>query len=116
MNEKAAFADRLGEGLAIRGMTQAELCRKTGIGKSALSQYINGKIIPRKERIAFIARVLDVSEAWLMGYDVSKERNTSATPEEQARLQEAVELFGKLTPQQQSLMIAQMKGILSMQD
>ena len=116
MNEKAAFADRLREGLAIRDITQADLCRVTGIGKSALSQYTNGKIIPRKERIAAIAHVLDVSEAWLMGYHVSKERNTAATPEEQARLQEAVKVFGKLTPQQQSLMIAQMKGILSMQD
>lgn len=40
------------------------------LGKSALSQYINGKSTPDQEKLVLLARTLGVSEAWLMGYDV----------------------------------------------
>ena len=39
------------------------------LGKSALSQYINGKSTPDQEKLVLLARTLGVSEAWLMGYD-----------------------------------------------
>lgn len=63
------FASRLKKALDLRDMKQSELCDKTMIPKSAMSQYINGSFEPKQERLHSIAVALDVNEAWLMGYD-----------------------------------------------
>lgn len=113
MENQETCAKRLREGLAIRGMSQVELCQRTGIPKSAMSQYCNGKLRPRQDRIFLIANALNVSEAWLMGYEVPMEKITPASQEEDGRVKEFSELFGKLSEAEQSLIISQIKGILS---
>ena len=40
-----------------------------------MSQYCNGGLVPRQDRTYLIANALNVSEAWLMGYNVSIERD-----------------------------------------
>lgn len=72
---KDSCANRIKHGLQIRGMTQQELCTKTGIKKSAMSQYCRGAFEPKQDKVALIAAALDVDEAWLMGYDVPMERH-----------------------------------------
>ena len=62
--------NRLQRGLDIRGMKAIDLCNKTQISKSAISQYLSGYAKPKADRIFIIAKALDVNEAWLMGYDV----------------------------------------------
>ena len=49
------------------------------LGKSALSQYVNGVQAPDQKKLALLALTFNVSEAWLMGYDVPRERDTSST-------------------------------------
>lgn len=71
---KATCAERIREALKNKDMTQAELCRLTGIPKSAMSQYCNGGLVPRQDRTYLIAQALNVSEAWLMGFEVPVER------------------------------------------
>lgn len=56
------------------GIRQVELCMRTGIGKSAMSQYLSGAFLPKHDKIRVIADALNVSEAWLMGYDVPRKR------------------------------------------
>lgn len=51
------------------GVTQADLSAETGIGKSAISQYLCGKNIPRANYIRLIVEVLEVEETWLDGSD-----------------------------------------------
>lgn len=46
------------------------------LGKSAISQYVNGVQAPDQRRLALLALTFNVSEAWLMGYDVPRERET----------------------------------------
>ena len=65
---KVSCAERLREALNIRNMKQSDLCRITNIPQSAMSQYINGAFEPKQDRVELIAKALDVSEAWLMGY------------------------------------------------
>ena len=72
----ATIAQRIKEGLAARGMKQADLVYKTGIGKSSISTYISGDYEPKQRNIYKIANALNVSEAWLMGYDVPMERES----------------------------------------
>lgn len=72
--KQATFAERLSEAKFIRKMKQVELCAVTGIGKSAMSQYFKGSFEPKPDKVASIASALNVSEAWLMGYDVPMDR------------------------------------------
>lgn len=81
--KKEKCSVRLYQALKLRDMKQSELSLKTHIPKSAISQYLSGKFEPKQDRIEEIAKVLDVSEAWLMGYDVplSRENNTISLPD-----------------------------------
>lgn len=73
------ISNRIKQGLSIRNMKQADLVEKTKIGKSSISTYISGAYEPKQRNIYKIAKALDVNEAWLMGYDVPMERETSNT-------------------------------------
>lgn len=92
MNEKAELKDRLQKALDIREKKAVDLARDLNIPKSAISQYLSGnRTIKDSQRIYAIAKYLDVSEAWLMGYDVPMER-----PMEQKENDELVDLVDKL--------------------
>lgn len=68
------FANRLNTAMRIRNIKATELSEKTGISKSSLSEYINGKYEAKQDGVYLLAKALDVSEAWLMGLDVPMER------------------------------------------
>lgn len=63
------FNQQLKKAMEIRNITQAELCKRTGIPKSAMSQYISGAFRPKQTRTYLIAEALHVNIAWLMGAD-----------------------------------------------
>lgn len=74
---RVPIKDRLQQALEMRDKKPADLERATGISKSSISYYLSGVNEPRQDRIYLISKALDVSEAWLMGYDVSPERENS---------------------------------------
>lgn len=78
MEENTAL--RLKRALGLRNMKQIELVEKTQIGKSAISQYIAGKVVPKQDKLYLLAKALNVNEAWLMGHDVPMERQNSVLP------------------------------------
>lgn len=47
------------------------------LSKSDLSQFVNGKVQPGQWKITILSLALNVSEPWLMGYDVSPLRDIS---------------------------------------
>ena len=55
------FADNLRKQMVERGITQGELSRITGIGRSSISQYLSGKNQPSKARKAVIADAVGCS-------------------------------------------------------
>lgn len=61
------FANRLKQAMDEQEVTQTDLCTKTGLGKSSVSQYLSGKNIPNTFRLKIIADALNVSPAWLRG-------------------------------------------------
>ena len=65
------ISTRLAEALKTRGMTAAELARKSGVDKGSISNYLKNKFIPKQFAIGAMAKALNVSPAWLMGYDVT---------------------------------------------
>ena len=62
-------------------MTQAELSSRSKISKSSISHYLKGDWEGKQDAVYSIAQVLNVSEAWLMGYDVPMD----ATPSQPAQ-------------------------------
>lgn len=66
--------NRINEALAIRGMKQVDLCELTGISKGALNNWVKQRWQPRQTALFKMAKVLDVSEMWLAGYDVPMDR------------------------------------------
>lgn len=69
-----SFSCRFQKALEIRGLKQSDIVRLTGIGKSAISQYLSGVYEPKQKNIFLLARALNVSEPWLMGLDAPMER------------------------------------------
>ena len=85
---KKTTAERLREIMYARGLKQADIVRmcqpyadRLGIKfqKSALSQYILGRNEPNQYKLTVLALALNVSEAWLMGYDVPMKRESNTT-------------------------------------
>ena len=71
------FKDRLKKAMNIRGMKAVDLCEKTKIPKGAISYYLAGKSSPKSDRLYLICKALDVSEAWMLGYDVDMAKTTA---------------------------------------
>lgn len=64
--------ERLIEALNDMNMSQADLSRRTGLGRPAISQYISGKVKPKQDNVFLLAKALQVSPTWLMGFNVPK--------------------------------------------
>lgn len=75
LKRSATTAERLQEALDASGLKQVDLSRKTGINKGTIHNYLHGRYEPKSGAINKLAIALNVSEAWLWGYDVPKERN-----------------------------------------
>ena len=88
---KAELKDRLREALDRAKMRPIELSEATGIPKSMISYYLNGKTKPKADRIYKISQALNINEAWLLGYDVPMNRTA-----EQKKNDDLVQVIAKL--------------------
>lgn len=70
----ASIAERLREAMNIRDIKQVDLARQTGINRSAISRYLSGEYEPKNKPVYELAKALDVSDQWLLGYDAPMER------------------------------------------
>ena len=66
----STFGKRLDIALAMAKMRPIDLCKKTGISQSAISNYRNDFCKPKLDRVAIIADALNVSPSWLIGYEL----------------------------------------------
>lgn len=89
---KSELKDRLKYAMELKGVLATDLCKSSGIPKSAMSYYLSGRSVPKSDRVYLLAKLLDVSEAWLLGYDVAMERsNTQKDVDETVALFERIE-------------------------
>ena len=97
MNEqKEACYKRIRQAMELRGIKAVDLVQATGLGKSAISQYISGKYEPKQVAIHKIAKALNVSEAWLMGYDVPIQRAEEIKTVVSKEEKELLDMYHKL--------------------
>jgi repressor LexA len=87
--KKETTSKRLKQIMADRNLKQVDILRKCApicekynvrLGKNDLSQYVSGKVEPGSDKLGILGRALNVSEAWLMGYDVPMARDNTTAP------------------------------------
>ena len=81
--ERSSTSERLRQIMSERNLRQVDILEKSKpfqkqlgvkMGRSALSQYVTGKSKPDDKKLYLLSKTLNVSEAWLMGYDVERTR------------------------------------------
>lgn len=110
---KLSTNDRLQELANTYGITQVEMCKRTGIPKSTMSLYWNGKRVPKQNILTLIADAYNVQEAWLMGYDVPMRKDESQIElgksfkelYDNLELQNALVKLSKLQPNDQEMVV-----------
>lgn len=101
---KEELKNRLRTALDINDKRPADLCRDLNLAKSTVSQYLSGKSKHMDaDRLQNICEYLNVSEAWMMGYDVPMERRMISVPalEQKSLTPDETDLLGhyqKLNP------------------
>ena len=60
------------------GLSQEDLGKIIGVGRTTISMYESGNIVPRQEGLLKIASYFDVSVDYLTGISSSKEAETSS--------------------------------------
>lgn len=103
--EKTILAERLKAAMERRNISPAELCKRTQIGKSSMSEYLSSKFTPKADKIYDIARALGISPLYLQGI-IETENEADITAEDKAVLS----IFHKLNDHGQKTIIATMKS------
>lgn len=109
-------AIRIKKALSIRNMKQSELCAKTKISKSVLSEYISGVYEPKQDRVFILSQALNVDPVWLMGFDVPMEKEDKKISPDESALTEGekvvLELFRQIPVDQQPMVLAMIRAAL----
>ena len=96
-----------------KNISQAVLCAKLGVNKSAFSDWKNGKSKSYIKHLALIATILDVSVDYLLGKtDIKKAPVESDKGDRSAMEQEFIELYHRLTPDQKKTVSALITALL----
>lgn len=87
--------------LQKRGMSSYEVSKLSGVSQATLSDWKNGKSIPRNKTLKKIADVLNVSVAYLLGEEKEKTPDTNVSEVDK----KIYELFNALTDEQKQLFL-----------
>ena len=66
VDAKAAFGARLREKMALTGLSDAEVARRSGISTSAMSSYVKGRSFPNSEQLIPLCDVIQADPRWLV--------------------------------------------------
>lgn len=109
-------ATRIRKALLIRNMKQSELCQKTKIASSAMSEYLSGKYEPKQDKIYLMSEALNVDPVWLMGFDVPMDKDNKKISPNEPELTEGekvmLELFRQIPVDQQPVVLAMIRAAL----
>lgn len=88
-----------------------EYCKKYDVklNKSDLSQYVSGKVEPSQEKLVILGMALNVTESWLMGFNVPAERGNLKLD---SRLQEIIDCYNNVTEDGKNFLFTQARFCL----
>lgn len=107
------FKNRLQETMNLRGMSAAELSRRSGLNKSALCRYLQGKLRPKPDAAIALAEALGVSPAWLVGF--SDEAKTVDIPKPERKEYNPID-YSKLSKKNKIRIVAYYQALLDTQE
>ena len=93
-----------------KGIKPTNACKESGVGGSFLSDINRGQV-PSVAKVQMLAEYLGVTTSDLLGEKISP-----AGLPANGREEEFAQLFSQLTPDQQELVLAQLKGIVDAKD
>lgn len=125
---KVTTAERLKQIMREENLKQVDILERSKkycemydrkLTKTDLSQYVSGKVVPGQDKLFILALVLNVSEAWLMGFNVPRERKTKEADTETGsetqnainklkkskRIQTFINSIDKVTAEQEELVL-----------
>ncbi len=119
-NRISTTSERLQEAMISASMKQADLARATGLSKGGISNYVTGRYEPKSDIISKLAKALGVSEMWLWGYDVPKERpkenNSPAEPKLTEGEQILIDLFRRVPEDKRQMVLQMIRAALGSQE
>lgn len=62
------FQSRLKLAFENKGISQAELARRSGLSRASVTDYLKGKYKPKADATYALAKALGVDVSWLLGY------------------------------------------------
>lgn len=74
MAHRDTFGERLNTVLYEQELSQADLDKRTGIGRANISRYVCNKQMPTVDSLIAICKTLNVSADWLLCLSDRKER------------------------------------------
>lgn len=101
MDVKEVRIGRIKHRMNELGMSSRDLAKRSGISESGISRILSGEIDPRIKTFTKIADALRVDYVWLMGYDDNNYQ---------------LIMLDKLTPQNQSRLLAYYQALLDTQE
>lgn len=95
-------------------VTPYRVSKEAKVSQSVLSAWKNGST-PRPLTMRAVADYFGVNVEWLAGETDIRENKTPADPKISGREQEFMQLFERLTPEQQDMILAQLRGVVGNQ-
>ena len=94
IEKTSTFRERLKKAMLAKGVKQVDLANAMGLHKGCISNYVNGRYEPKAEIIRKFARALDVTPAYLAGWEETATAQASLlTEQEKAERQERLDLY-----------------------
>lgn len=107
-------SSRLRKALSECNMKPQELADKSGVGKSSISQYVNGSHAPSNISSGKMGKVLNVNPMWLMGFDVPMRKELSPSSAEEDK--EFIKKFSLLNDRDKKIVLNMMDSMLSQKE
>lgn len=118
--EKVSSSERFKTLMDERNLRQVDIlnlvlpyCKKYNVkmNKSDISQYVSGKTEPSQEKLVVLGMALNVSESWLMEFNVGRARkDTSHQAKEDFNL---ISKFSLLSERDQKIVLSLIDSMLS---
>ena len=97
-----------------------ELARRAGIGKSSISQYVNGTNAPGNITASKIGNAFGIDPMWIMGFDVPMRKTLEQKLQELAEDKHDTDMllkyFGMLNDKGRELALVYVKSLSDMKD
>ncbi len=88
------FAEKLKEVMKEQNLSQSDLSRLTGIGRSSISQYLSGRNIPTLQRQEDIAIALNLSADYFIAENVATDEIIAKARIKRLTLTQAARIMG----------------------